>query len=118
MTASFITEYSVRPTIITDLILFFSRMPVLQVSYTNYCTFNLPEGVHLLKPSENNKAKYKKEIVPFSWWIKWATLHYIDADGSECEVEGDSSDGQNKYHDEGSEIFNDDTHYDTEFDWK
>lgn len=93
-------------------------MPVLEVSYNVYCTFTLPEGVHLLKPTENNKAKYVKEVVPFSWWIKWETLHYIDADGTECEVEGEMSEGWSKYHNEGSEVFNDNNDQHTEFDWK
>ena len=93
-------------------------MPLLEVTYTVYCTFKLPEGVHLLTPSENRKAQEKKETVPFSWWIKWQTLHYIDAEGNECEVEGDACDGQMKYHDEGSEVYNDNDECDSEFDWK
>lgn len=93
-------------------------MPMLEVDFTVYCLFKIPEGIHLLNPNDNTKAIDSKQIVPFSWWIKWRTLHYIDADGKECEIKGDLSDERFKYHDQGSEIFKDNTEWDTEFDWK
>ncbi len=97
-------------------------MPQLEVSYAAYAQFELPDGVHLLKPSENRKAHEDErktgKPVPFSWWIKWATLYYIDADGKQQEIEGDMSDGQYKYHIEGSEKFSDNDQYDTEYDWE
>jgi hypothetical protein len=42
----------------------------------------LPEGVTLLSVEQNTGA------VPWSWWIKWDTLYYLDADLKEHEVEG------------------------------
>ncbi len=48
----------------------------------------LPRGVKLLNLEDNKKAM---DGTPFSWWIKWDTLHWYDADGAEQEVEGDAS---------------------------
>lgn len=59
-------------------------MSTLEVRYEAYGIFDLPEGVILLKPSVNDAAT---EGTPFSWWIKWKTLHYYDKNGELQDVE-------------------------------
>lgn len=74
------------------------------ISYSINSKFDMPQGVKLLSVEDNNKAK---EGTPFSWWIKWDTLHWYDADGDEQTVEGSAA-GCNgfdfKRYDEGSEV--------------
>lgn len=73
------------------------------VSYSITSWFSLPQGVKLLSVDDNKKAK---EGTPFSWWIKYDTLHWYDADGVEQEEEGSAA-GYNgfdfKRYNEGSE---------------
>jgi hypothetical protein len=74
------------------------------ISYSINSWFSLPQGVKLLSVEENKKAK---EGTPFSWWIKWDTLHWYDTEGVEHEEEGSAA-GMNgfdfKRYDEGSEV--------------
>jgi hypothetical protein len=46
--------------------------------------FVLPKGIKLLSKEVNDKIK--TDGVPFSWWIKWDTLHYFDANGKIQDV--------------------------------
>lgn len=89
-------------------------MSTLEVSYISYATFALPKGVVLLKPSENKAAK---EGTPFTWWIKWKTLHYYDAKGVEQEIEGDDCSEGFKWHSVGSEHYTIDEDETAEQDW-
>jgi hypothetical protein len=38
------------------------------------------------KLQENENTKYG---LPYSWFVKWATLYYFDADGNEHEIEAE-----------------------------
>lgn len=46
--------------------------------------FKIPKGVKLMTWKESKAAP---ENTPFSWWIKWDVLHYIDADGNHQIIE-------------------------------
>ena len=50
---------------------------------TSCITFRIPEDVTLLSEEESRKSKYK---APFSWYVRYDTLYYIDADGNEQEI--------------------------------
>ncbi|MBJ62399.1 MAG: hypothetical protein CMB57_04020 [Euryarchaeota archaeon] len=56
--------------------------PYITAEYNIYIPFKVPD--YLLKPEENNKVGFD---VVGSWYIKWNTLHYINKDGEEVEVE-------------------------------
>jgi len=45
--------------------------------------FTLPVGVKLLSPRGNQLAHSGD---PFTWYVRWDTLHYYDKDGAEHEV--------------------------------
>ena len=55
---------------------------VVRASYVQDVSFTLPSGVKLLSHEE------KEPDVPFSWWIRWNTLHWLDKDLVEHEVDG------------------------------
>jgi hypothetical protein len=51
------------------------------------CKFTIPKGLELLPVEENNKlSNFNK---PFSWYIKNATLCYIDANSEFQQIVGD-----------------------------
>jgi len=54
----------------------------ITATYNLYSTFKVPD--YLLTPEENDKVDHD---VVGSWYIKWNTLHYINKDGEEVEVE-------------------------------
>ena len=56
-------------------------MRVILADYHLTSTFRVPKGVPLLEESENICDK------AWSWWIKWDTLHYIDAEGDEHTID-------------------------------
>ena len=69
----------------------------VEATYHVYSHFRLPQGVTLYD-HETNIAMVKKhgEGHPFTWWVKWDTLHYYDKDGVEQEVENDLA-GQGEF---------------------
>jgi hypothetical protein len=77
------------------------KMTTLTTTYSISVIFELPEGVVLLPPDINAKAP---EGTPFSWYIKWKTLNYIDFAGNVQEVEGEDATDW-KYHDKNTEIY-------------
>ena len=57
----------------------------LNVRHTVYATFELPDDICLFDMEDNNNPENAGK--PGSWYVKWATLHYIDLDGEEQEIE-------------------------------
>jgi len=56
------------------------------VAYYNLASsFRVPKDVPLLSSAENDKCGGIE--TPWSWWIKWDTLHYIDDKGVEHSIE-------------------------------
>jgi hypothetical protein len=58
-------------------------MPKVIAEYHAYGEFHLSKEITLLPPAENKEGK------PWSWYIKWNTLYYLDAEGVEHEVESE-----------------------------
>jgi len=56
-------------------------MRVITARYDAYSDFRIPKNVPLLSVEDNEEGK------PWSWWIKYDTLHYIDDKGEEHEIE-------------------------------
>ena len=54
--------------------------------YTSYINFNIPKNIPLMKYEDENN----KDGIAWSWYIKWGTIHYFDADGIEKEIEMDN----------------------------
>ena len=50
-------------------------------SYTAYSEFKIPKNIPLLSTADNIPN------TPWSWYIKWNTLFYIDGDGNEKEID-------------------------------
>ena len=61
-------------------------MRTIIASYTVSSEWKIPKDIKLLSEEENKKAKGN---IPFSWWIKYDTLYYIDEDGEEQELEAE-----------------------------
>jgi hypothetical protein len=58
--------------------------------------FHVPASIPLLSKEENDKVRYVSK--PWSWFIKFQTLVYYDADLKEHEIEPyDKADGQPDY---------------------
>jgi hypothetical protein len=56
-------------------------------AYYSSCTlFSIPKGINLLSEQESEDCNYEK---PFSWWVKYATLTFINADGEKEYIYGD-----------------------------
>jgi hypothetical protein len=53
----------------------YSTMRTITASYISYQTYTIPDTVTLLSVEENNKVK---DAVPFSWYIRWGILYYLD----------------------------------------
>jgi hypothetical protein len=82
-------------------------MPTVQCKYTVYGSYSLPKSVKLLSVEENKKVG--DEDKPFSWYIKWDTLHYFDAEGKKHTVIGRESDCDDwKHPNENSEVIEED----------
>ena len=60
----------------------------ININYCNTVTIDVPSNI-AKKLKENEDVKWG---LPWSWYIKWATLYYCDGDGKECEIVGDTSD--------------------------
>ena len=58
---------------------------IFTASYISYLQVNIPKNLPLLSVEHNEAAK---EGVPWSWYIRWGVLHYMDADGKEHQIEG------------------------------
>ena len=54
-------------------------------TYHVQSSFSIPDNLKLLSNEENDKVE-KGINHPFSWWIKYDTLHYYDKDGEEHEI--------------------------------
>jgi hypothetical protein len=59
---------------------------VVTCIYTCRGVFTLPNGVTLLSVEDNRNAD---ETTPFSWWIRYDELHWIDKDGVQHTVTGE-----------------------------
>ena len=77
-------------------------MTTLIVCYNAYAEFKIPEGVKLMSVEDNDDAPVNSIG---SWWIKWNTLHYYDADGKEQKIDGSEPDVDAKRPIEGSAEF-------------
>jgi hypothetical protein len=53
----------------------------IMVNYNVYGEFMIPKNIPLLSSDDNVPG------LPFSWYVKWNTLHYLDADGNEMTIE-------------------------------
>ena len=83
-------------------------MPTVRCTYTIYASYSLPKSVKLLSVEENNNLGFD-EVKPFSWYIKWDTLHYFDAEGKEHTVRGGEPDTDDwKRPNENSEVIDED----------
>ena len=58
---------------------------ILTACFTSYSQWKLPRGLILKESEEGSK-----------WWIKWGTLHYLDANGEEHALEPDTEGECNK----------------------
>ena len=54
------------------------RITKIEAFYNVSVWFKIPEGITLLTAKESEECNYDK---PFSWWVRWDQLSYIDADG-------------------------------------
>lgn len=72
----------------------------VQCQFTIYCDFSLPKGVVLLSVDDNSKSENNNK--PFTWYIKHATLYYLDANLVWQEVDGEMHEVDAKYPKEGS----------------
>jgi len=61
---------------------------------TSCVTFCIPEDVILLSEEESKASKYE---APFSWYVRYCVLHYIDANGKEQEIWSDDIYHNDKY---------------------
>ena len=61
------------------------KMRTLYVEYCYTSIFKISSKIPLLTVEENNKVE-ENNIKPWSWWIKWDTLHYIDDKGEEHTI--------------------------------
>jgi len=78
------------------------KMPrIFQATYNSYYTFRIPKSVFLL--SEDDNKKKENFMATGSWWVKWATLSYIDENGEEQNIEGDDN-SEHKWPDSVCEI--------------
>jgi len=57
----------------------------LVLNYRVFRCILVPEEL-AKKLRENENTKYG---LPYSWFVKWATLYYFDADGNEHEIEAE-----------------------------
>ena len=60
---------------------------------TSCVTFRIPKDVTLLSEEESKASKYE---APFSWYVRYDTLYYIDANGNEQEINSDDVYHDNK----------------------
>jgi protein MAK16 len=58
---------------------------IITASFTSYVDFIIPKNLPLLSVDDNEAVT--EENVPFSWWVKWGTLHYYDADGEVHDIQ-------------------------------
>ncbi len=72
------------------------NMRTITASYISYIAFRIPDSIKLLSVEENDKVKTKD--VPFSWYIRWSTLYYLDQDGNEHTIEPDDEPSTNWKH--------------------
>ena len=61
--------------------------------YTNYIQFDIPKGLPLLSVDDAEFCKYG---TPWSWFVRYGTLHYFDADRKEHKIEGENQDADYK----------------------
>ena len=60
-------------------------MPYIECTYYAPVTrFVLPHGLKLMTDEECQLAPEK---APFSWWVRWDTLHYYDENGDIHEIQ-------------------------------
>jgi hypothetical protein len=59
----------------------------LNIQYNRTLVIDVPSDI-AEKLKENEDTEWG---LPWSWYIKYATLYYCDGDGKECEIEGDTS---------------------------
>ncbi len=71
------------------------KMRTITAVYKLTDVFHVPSNIPLLSKEENDKARKEK---PWSWFIKYRTLVYYDADLKEHEIEAcDEADDQPDY---------------------
>ena len=61
----------------------------LYLEVTVSAQVNIPKHIVLLSVEENEIAKNKEGSSPGQYYIKWSTLHYVDAEGTWQEYELD-----------------------------
>ena len=66
----------------------------ITASYTAYIDFKIPKGLPLLSMEENKQIG--EMGIPFSWYIRWGSLYYFDADGKEQEIATNNESFNNK----------------------
>ena len=85
----------------------------ITAQYTHNYVFKVPSGVDLWSNeraescdydlSDNDGVYYfsnAPDVSPVGyWWVKWATLFYIDEERRCQEIQGDDSDFSTKWHD-------------------
>ena len=59
-------------------------------TYKTFTAFEITADMKLLSVEENSDKAFFQEKKPGAWYILWDTLHYIDQDGNEQELEGDA----------------------------
>jgi len=60
---------------------------VIVAEYKTSSSFTVPKGVPLLPKAENEVKKFSN--APWTWWVIWDTLRYIDDKGVEHEIAPD-----------------------------
>lgn len=76
-------------------------MRIITASYIVYADFKVPDNVPLLSIKENDKVKDHE--TPWSWWIKYNVLYYVDAEKNIQHID-DICDDLPLFDKEGSEI--------------
>ena len=56
---------------------------VIEAYFTGIAQFAIPKYIKLLSVKDNDPDSNK----PFSWYVRWSNLYYIDKDGVEQEIE-------------------------------
>ena len=64
-------------------------MRVILAQYISESCFRVPKNVPLLSKEDNENKEFWNK--PWSWWIKWDTLHYIDDKGVEHSIQPEYS---------------------------
>ena len=70
-------------------------MKTIQVTYSSWADFKVPDNVFLLSKEKNNEDSN----VVGSWWVKWNVLSYVDENLDVQHIEAGDIDTECKHPD-------------------